>query len=145
MLEGAHLKRSKTLADMFVSAELFWARQYMSRSQLPGFFGGSFASNGVWVYQEHAAMVRGLGLPRERLLEWQAADGWVPLCEFLDKPVPADIPFPKGNPTTEWMQRVGATMQEHNKRALRNMAAFVALIIALFSWLAYAFIFAHLS
>lgn len=109
----------------------------MSRSQLPGFFGGSFASNGVWVYQEHIAMVRGLGLPRERLLEWQAADGWAPLCEFLDKPGPADVHFPKGNPTTEWMQRVGTTMQEHNKRALRNMAVFGMLIIALTSWLAY--------
>lgn len=109
----------------------------MSRSQLPGFFGGSFASNGVWVNQEHIAMVRGLGLPRERLLEWQAADGWAPLCEFLDKPGPADVPFPKGNPTTEWMQRVGTTMQEHNKRALQNMAVFGMLIIALTSWLAY--------
>jgi hypothetical protein len=35
------------------------------------------------------------------------------------------------------MQRVGATMQEHNKRALRNMAVFGMLIIALASWLAY--------
>jgi len=77
------LKRNRLFAadDRYiVSAELFWARQYMSRSQLPGFFGGSFASNGVWKHQEHIAMVRGLGLPRERLLEWQAADGWAPLC-----------------------------------------------------------------
>jgi len=134
------LKRNRLFAadDRYiVSAELFWARQYMSRSQLPGFFGGSFASNGVWKHQEHIAMVRGLGLPRERLLEWQAADGWAPLCEFLNKPIPADVPFPKGNPTTEWMQRVGATMQEHNKRALRKMAVFGALVIAFISWLAY--------
>ena len=83
-------------------------------------------------------MVRGLGLPPNRLLEWQAADGWEPLCEFLNKPVPANMPFPKGNPTTEWMQRVGATMQEHNKRALRNMAVFGTLVVALISWLVYA-------
>jgi hypothetical protein len=126
------------LADKSISTELFWPRQYMSRSQLPGFFAGSFASNGVWVYQEHIAMVRGLGLPPNRLLEWQAADGWEPLCEFLNKPVPANMPFPKGNPTTEWMQRVGATMQEHNKRALRNMAVFGTLVVALISWLVYA-------
>ena len=126
-----------TLAYRSISAELFWARQYMSRAQLPGFFAGSFASNGVWVYQEHIAMVRGLGLPRERLLEWQAADGWAPLCEFLDKPIPVDLPFPKGNPTTEWAQRVGATMQEHSRKALRNMALFGTLIVACISWLAY--------
>jgi hypothetical protein len=134
------LKRVTLLADGFVSAELFWARQFMSRSQLPGFFGGSFTSNGVWVYQEHIAMVRGLGLPSDRLLEWQAADGWAPLCEFLNKPVPADIPFPKGNPTTEWMQRTGATMQKHNTKALRNMAVFATLVASFFSWLAYAII-----
>lgn len=85
-------------------------------------------------------MIRGLGLPRERLLEWQAADGWEPLCEFLNKAVPADAPFPKGNPTTEWMQRVGATMQEHNKRALRKMAVFGTLTIAVISCLAYVVI-----
>jgi hypothetical protein len=82
-------------------------------------------------------MVRGLGLPHDRLLEWQAADGWAPLSEFLDKPVPADLPFPKGNPTTEWAQRVGATMQEHNGRALRNMAVFGTLVIAFISWFMY--------
>jgi hypothetical protein len=138
--KGRALKRDTLLANGYTSAELFWARQFMSRSQLPGFFAGSFASNGVWVYQEHIAMVRGLGLPSDRLLEWQAADGWEPLCEFLNKPVPADIPFPKGNPTTEWMQRTGATMQEHNRRALRNMAVFGTLVAAFFSWLAYAVI-----
>lgn len=126
-----------TLTDRSTSAELFWARQYMSRTQLPGFFAGSFTSNGVWVYQEHVAMVRGLGLPRERLLEWQAADGWAPLCAFLDKPVPTDIAFPQGNPTTEWAQRVGATMQEHNGRASRNMAIFGTLLIACASWVTY--------
>jgi len=130
-------KQYVILADRLISAELFWARQYMSRTQLPGFFAGSFASNGVWVYQEHIAMVRGLGLPRERLLEWQAADGWEPLCEFLDKPVPTDLSFPKGNPTTEWAQRVGATMREHNGRALRNMAVFSALLSVCISWLVY--------
>ena len=142
--ECAHSKRDTVLADRFVSAELFWARGYLGRAQLPGFFSGSFASNGVWKYQEHVAMVRGLGLPRERLLEWQAADGWAPLCEFLDKPVPVDIPFPKGNPTTEFTQRVGATLQEHNKRALRNMAVFGTPVIAFVSWLAYAVFLAGL-
>jgi hypothetical protein len=126
-----------SLADPFASAELFWVRQYMVRTQMPGFFAGSFASNGVWRYQEHVAMVRGLGLPRERLLEWQVADGWVPLCEFLDKPVPAELAFPEGNPTTEWAQRVGAIMQEHNARALGNMAIFAALLVAFVSWVAY--------
>ena len=102
---------------------------------MPGFFAGSFASNGVWRYKEHLAMIRGLGLPRERLLEWKAADGWAPLCDFLSKPVPEDVEFPKGNPTAEWQQRVKATMQEHDHRALRNMAVFGTLLIVGVSWI----------
>lgn len=109
----------------------------MSRTQLPGFFRGSFASNGVWVYQEHLAMVRGLGLPRKRFLEWTVADGWEPLCDFLGKEVPLEA-FPQGNPTTEWAERVGATMQEHNRRALRNMSIFVAVLVAFASCVGYA-------
>lgn len=83
-------------------------------------------------------MVRGLGLPRERLLEWSASDGWEPLCEFLDKPVP-DEPFPSGNPTTEWAQRVGATMLEYKQRAVRNMVIFGALVAVVVSLVAYLF------
>jgi len=82
-------------------------------------------------------MIKGLGLPRERLLEWSAIDGWAPLCEYLGKGVP-DEPFPQGNPTTEWAERVGATMKKHNDRALRNMAIFAALLVALVSWAGYA-------
>jgi hypothetical protein len=118
------------------SAELFWVRQYTTRTQLPGFFRGSFISNGVWVYQEHLAMVRGLGLPRERLLEWTAADGWGPLCEFLGKDVPLEA-FPQGNPTTEWVERTGAMMRESNRRAVRNMMIFGTVVVAAVSCIAY--------
>jgi Sulfotransferase domain len=44
-------------------------------------------------------------LPAERLLVWSARDGWEPLCEFLEVPVP-DEPFPQINDSghfTEWM------------------------------------------
>lgn len=112
----------------------------MNRTQMPGFFAGSFACNGVWVYQEHVAMIRGLGLPRERLLEWQAADGWAPLCEFLGKPVPSDVAFPNGNPTTEFQRRVGVIMQEYNRRALRNMVISGAVLFVSVAWLAYSVI-----
>lgn len=44
-------------------------------------------------------------LPAERVLVWSAADGWGPLCEFLEVPVP-DQPFPQINDSghfAEWM------------------------------------------
>jgi hypothetical protein len=44
-------------------------------------------------------------VPQERLLVWSVADGWEPLCEFLDVPVPA-MPFPHLNDTREFNDRV---------------------------------------
>jgi hypothetical protein len=35
-------------------------------------------------------------VPAERLLVWQIDDGWEPLCEFLELPVP-EVPFPHVN------------------------------------------------
>jgi hypothetical protein len=37
-------------------------------------------------------------VPADRLLVWRAGDGWEPICEFMDLPVPSD-PFPHVNET----------------------------------------------
>lgn len=39
-------------------------------------------------------------VPKERLLIYRTGDGWAPLCEFLDVPVP-DAPYPKANSRAE--------------------------------------------
>jgi hypothetical protein len=44
-------------------------------------------------------------VPADRLLVWSVADGWEPLCEFLELPVP-DTPFPHLNDTEEFKNRV---------------------------------------
>jgi hypothetical protein len=41
----------------------------------------------------------------ERLLEWRVTEGWAPLCEFLEVPVP-DMPFPRVNDSREFVDRV---------------------------------------
>ncbi|KAI8275888.1 hypothetical protein K4K56_001233 [Colletotrichum sp. SAR 10_98] len=46
-------------------------------------------------YREHYEMLRRV-TPQERLLEFDLADGWGPLCEFLGKDVPK-VPFPHLN------------------------------------------------
>ena len=43
-------------------------------------------------YERHNAEVKKI-VPRQRLLEWRAAEGWSPLCHALGVPVP-DLPFP---------------------------------------------------
>ncbi|KAK7063505.1 hypothetical protein R3P38DRAFT_2818788 [Favolaschia claudopus] len=54
-------------------------------------------------YIEYHAKVRRL-VPKERLLECDVKDGWVPLCRFLEKDVP-DEPFPNVNTRQEFQKR----------------------------------------
>jgi hypothetical protein len=44
-------------------------------------------------------------VPPERLLVWEVGEGWGPLCEFLDVPVP-DEPLPHANDRGEFVERV---------------------------------------
>ena len=46
-------------------------------------------------------------LPKERLLVFDVAQGWEPLCEFLGLPVP-EASFPRTNSTQEFHERVSA-------------------------------------
>lgn len=44
-------------------------------------------------------------VPADRLLVWEATQGWEPLCTFLDVPVP-DEPFPHANDRETFLGRV---------------------------------------
>ena len=49
-----------------------------------------------WVeeqYERHNQHVKD-HVPEERLLVFNVKEGWKPLCDFLDKPVPEGKPFP---------------------------------------------------
>ena len=54
-------------------------------------------------YDRHNAYVREHADPK-RLLEWQATDGWEPICKALGLPVPAE-PFPHTNSTEDFLGR----------------------------------------
>ncbi|GAA2718664.1 MULTISPECIES: sulfotransferase family protein [Streptomyces] len=56
----------------------------------------------VAVFQEHLRQVRA-GVPGDRLLEYEVAQGWEPLCAFLGVPVP-DVPFPHENDRRAWQR-----------------------------------------
>jgi len=59
--------------------------------------------NMIAVYQRHnEEVIR--AIPRERLLVFEAKDGWGPLCEFLGVPVPAK-PYPRNNTSEEFKAR----------------------------------------
>jgi hypothetical protein len=44
-------------------------------------------------------------VPADRLLVWSVGDGWEPLCEFMELPVP-DTPFPHLNDSKEFGERI---------------------------------------
>ena len=58
----------------------------------------------ISVYLAHNAKVRET-IPAERLLIYEVAQGWVPLCDFLGVPVP-DGPMPKVNSREEFAAMV---------------------------------------
>ncbi|HEY5049049.1 MAG TPA: sulfotransferase [Rhizomicrobium sp.] len=46
-------------------------------------------------------------VPRERLLVWDASEGWEPICKALELPVPNE-PFPRTNTREDWRAREAA-------------------------------------
>lgn len=71
---------------------------------------GTFAGNiddkdhVIATYERHNQAVRD-AIPPEQLLEFDAKQGWQPLCEFLNVPVPEE-PYPNTNSMAEFRQRV---------------------------------------
>ena len=57
----------------------------------------------IAVYERHNAEVRRTIVP-ERLLVYDVAQGWEPLCRFLGAPIPAES-FPHANTTEEFRSR----------------------------------------
>ena len=54
----------------------------------------------IAAFEKHNDAVRA-AIPKERLLEWTAADGWEPICERLGVPASSE-PFPVTNTTDEF-------------------------------------------
>lgn len=65
-------------------------------------FGGKIndPEHGIRVFNQHTQDVIN-AIDSERLLIFDVRQGWEPLCQFLDKPVP-DVPFPRVNSRAEF-------------------------------------------
>lgn len=59
----------------------------------------------IRAYRRHNEAVRA-SFDRDRLLEWNPADGWTPLCNALGVDIPSE-PFPRHNTRSEFRQRFG--------------------------------------
>lgn len=76
-------------------------------------FGGKLDDKAhiIDVYRRHNEEVRAT-IPADRLLVFDAPQGWEPLCRFLGVPVPK-TDFPRTNSTDEFIARIAARTSEH--------------------------------
>jgi len=81
-------------------------RGMIEATVLEGTFGGRLADreHAVRIFEQHIEEVRAT-VPADRLLEFQVAEGWEPLCAFLDRPVP-QTPFPRLNDSAAFQERL---------------------------------------
>lgn len=91
------------LDDVLRDQSNAWAR--MTKIVIQDFFSGRLHDRDhvIDVYNRHNETVKRT-IPEERLLIYEIAQGWDPLCRFLGVPVPAS-PFPSSNSTEEFLAR----------------------------------------
>ncbi len=73
--------------------EMIWRPVFEDRMEDRSFVIGKFEKHNQAVIDE---------VPKDRLLVFEASQGWEPLCEFLELPVPG-IPFPRVNTTEQFL------------------------------------------
>ena len=73
-------------------------------------FGGDLTDkkNAIDVYEKHNREVIDT-VAADRLLVFESSQGWKPLCDFLEVPVP-DTGYPQSNSTDDFAQRVKAAI-----------------------------------
>jgi sulfotransferase family protein len=97
-----------------------------------GVLDGRFAdrAHAIDVFDRHVDEVR-KRLPADRLLVYNVAEGWEPLCSFLDVPVP-DEPFPNVNDTDEfqrfWRRQMASLLTRPALAAVGGAAGLTFLI-----------------
>lgn len=76
--------------------------------QLHGWYGGDIHDRAFMTdfFRRHTEAVIS-GVPKDRLLVFEVAQGWAPLCAFLGVPIP-DTPYPRENSTQEFQARVAS-------------------------------------
>ncbi|KAK4621760.1 hypothetical protein CLAFUW4_07565 [Fulvia fulva] len=102
-------------------------------------FKSDFEANAETAYRQHYDRIRELLNDQGRsYLEWSVEDGWPPLCEFLNKPVPHGD-FPRGNEAAEFESKAldvdPARFESGRRKALSLgivLTVLVGVVVALF-------------
>jgi len=79
------------------------------------------------MYRKHNSYVRN-NAPKEKLLIWKFGDGWKPICEFLNLPVP-EIPFPHKNKNASLMNELANTNRTFKMMGMEGLLNFFLLTV----------------
>lgn len=91
--------------------------------QIHGWYGGDIHDRAFMTdfFRRHSEAVVA-GVPKDRLLVFEVAQGWAPLCEFLGVPIP-ETSYPRENTTQEFQDRVASgTMPVDMEKVLKGRA-----------------------
>ena len=119
-----HASTMRTVYWRVTDHELRWLSNFdwaasmyypMLKKFFDTFFKGDFPNKGKDVFEHHYAEVRSL-VPKERLLEYKVSEGWEPLCNFLEEPVPKNSPFPNVNDNSDFVTR----SRRRNRNQMKN-------------------------
>ncbi|KAG2486301.1 hypothetical protein HYH03_015005 [Edaphochlamys debaryana] len=113
------------LAFYRIHRELNWDREGSGGGFAGRFLDKEYARK---VYEDHIAEVKRV-VPKGQLLVYSVKEGWGPLCAFLGKKAPQDVPFPNINDAIEFqasIQRTKALVDQ----MWREQAAFGAVMVA---------------
>lgn len=125
-VDSWHASTMKTVYWRVTDQELRWLSNFdwaasmyypMLKKFFDTFFEGDFPNRGKDVFRKHYEEVRSL-VPKDRLLEYRVTDGWGPLCEFLDEPIPKESPFPNVNDNSDFVTR----SRRRNRNQMKNVA-----------------------
>ena len=113
----------------------------LSRKLIYGYFRAKtpdeVRQNAREVYQEHYRRIRE-ATPKERLLNYRLGDGWAPLCKFLGKEVPKELPFPRINELAALKAKIRENQREKFRAAGvalgRYFVPFMVVGIAMWYW-----------
>lgn len=86
-----------------------------------------FKGKGKDWYIEHNEEIKRL-VPKEDLLVFNVKEGWEPLCQFLDKPVP-EKPFPKINDTVIFQEGLNLIFSARRAAVIMRVAFWAGTVV----------------
>ena len=135
-----HASTMKTVYWRATDSHLRWLSHFswaasmyypMLKKFFDTFFEGDFPNRGKDIFLRHYDEVRSL-VPKDRLLEYKVTEGWEPICDFLNVPVPKDCPFPNVNDNANFVARSKARNWHQTYNVLFRYVLWLMLIILTF-------------